>query len=190
MVDYNVRLAMHAMDLDDEGHDGSGNHSTAVQGAGFATDTYLTGSSIALLTTPPRVGTLYRCTFDVSKTAAGTATPVIIVRFGTAGTTADTARLTFTFPAQTADADIGVFTVWALFRTIGASGVVQGRASLVHTGGATGLLGLSVNPGPTLQVTSGSFSTTVANSIIGMSVNGGASAAWTVELVEAVLQNL
>lgn len=166
------------------------NASVAVQGAGFATDTYLVGSSIALLALVPRIRTLYQCTFDVSKSAAGTATPIIIVRFGTLGTTGDAARLTFTFPAATAIADVGTFTVWALFRSIGAAGVLQGRANLVHKGTATGLTGLSIEPGPTVQVTSAGFDTAVANSIIGLSVNGGTSAAWTVQLVEAMVTNL
>lgn len=168
------------------------NQSVAAQGAGFASDTYLTGSSIALLSAVPRVGTLYQCTFDVSKTAAGTAAPVIILRVGTLGTTGDAARLTFTFPAQTAIADVGTFTIWALFRTVGAgtAAVLQGRANLIHKGTATGLTGLSIEPGPTLQVTSAGFDSTVANSILGLSVNGGASAAWTVQLAEAMVTNI
>ena len=182
---YTDRLAAHAMDLNPAGHEG-GAYSTASQ-AGFSSDTYLTGSALAF-DIAPVVGTLYRCTFDVAKTGAGTAAPVIIVRFGTAGTTSDSARLTFTFPAQTADADVGTFDNRALFRTIGGSGVLQGRASLTHTGGATGLLGLSVNPGPTLQVTSSGFDTAVAASIIGLSVNGGTSASWTAQLVEATVR--
>lgn len=165
-------------------------YSVVAQGAGFATDTYLAGSAIPFLATSPRVGTQYQVTFDVSKTGAGTATPILIVRVGTLGTVVDAARLTFTFPAATAAADVGTFTVWAIFRTIGATGVMQGRANLIHDGGATGLTGLSVRPGPTLQVTSGAFDTTVANSIIGVSVNGGLNAAWTVQLVEAQALNL
>lgn len=164
--------------------------SIAAQGPGFAADTYLVGSSIPLLTLVPRVRTLYQCTFDVSKTAAGVAAPVIILRVGVAGSTADAAILTFTFPAQTAIADVGTFTVWALFRSIGAAGVLQGRANLIHKGTATGLTGLSIEPGPTVQATSAGFNTALASAIVGLSVNGGASAAWTVQLVEASLANI
>jgi hypothetical protein len=163
------------------------NRSTAAQGPGFATDTYLTGSSISIPPGVLKIGAMYRCTFDVSKTAAGTATPIVIVRFGTNGTTADTARLTFTFTAGTAAADVGMFDIYALFRTVGASGVMQGRARITHNLSITGIVNLV---SPTLQVTSGAFDTTVANSIIGCSVNGGASAAWTVQLVEAELANI
>ncbi len=163
------------------------NQSTAAQGAGFATDTYLTGSSIAIPSGGLKVGTRYHLIFDVSKTAAGTATPVITVRFGTNGSTADTARLTFTFLAQTAAADIGTFEVWITFRAVGASGVMQGTAQARHRLSTTGLQN---QPGTTLQVTSGAFDTSVANSIIGVSVNGGTSASWTVQLVQAELDNL
>lgn len=166
------------------------NASVAAQGAGFAADTYLIGSSIALLSAVPRVRTLYQCTFDVAKTAAGTVAPVLILRFGTLGTTGDAAILTFTFPAQTAIADVGLFTVWALFRSVGAAGVLQGRAALTHKGTATGLTGLSIEPGPVVQVTSAGFNTALANAIMGLSVNGGTSAAWTVQLVEALVTNL
>jgi hypothetical protein len=168
------------------------NASVAAQGPGFAADTYLAGSNVALGNRVPKVRTLYQCTFDVSKTAAGTVAPVIILRIGTLGTTADAARVTFTFPAQTAAADVGTFSIWALFRTVGAgtAAVVQGRAHLVHKGTATGLTGLSIEPGPTVQAVSAGFDSAVASSIIGLSVNGGTSAAWTVQLVEAKVENI
>jgi len=163
------------------------NRSVAAQGAGFASDTYLIGSSIAIPASVLRVGALYRLTFDVSKSAAGVATPVIIVRFGTLGTTGDAARLTFTFAAQTAVADLGMFDLYAMFRTVGAAAVLQGRASLRH---GLSITGLGVQVSQVLQVTSGAFDSSVANSIIGVSVNGGASAAWTVQLVESELANI
>ena len=153
------------------------------QGAGFSTDTYLVGSNISIPSGYPRVGTLYHATFDVSKTGAGTATPVIVLRIGTLGTTADAAICTFTFSAGTANADLGIFEVWGLFRTVGATttAVVQGRAEARH--GLSATTGLISLVSQTLQVTSSGFDSTVANSIMGLSVNGGASAAWTVQLV-------
>src|SRR5438067_7492084 len=60
-----------------------------------AADTYLTGSAI---TVPPqlvRVGSRLRWQFAMSKTGAGTATPIWSVRIGTAGTVSETARLSF-----------------------------------------------------------------------------------------------
>lgn len=163
------------------------NQSVAAQGAGFATDTYLTGSVITIPASSLKIGSRYHLIFDVSKTGAGVATPIIYVRFGTNGSTADTARLTFTFLAQTAVADIGTFEIWATFRVVGASAVLQGSAQARHRLQITGLQNLVCT---TLQVTSGSFDSTVANSKIGVSVNGGTSAAWTVQLVQTELENL
>ena len=164
------------------------NQSVAQQ-AGFATDTYLTGSSIAIPSGSLKAGTRYHLIFDVSKTGAGTVTPIIYIRFGTGGTTGDTARLTFTFLAQTAVVDIGTFEVWVTFRTVGSgtSAVLQGTAQCNHRVASGGLQNVIST---TLQVTSGGFDSTVANSKIGVSVNGGTSASWTVQLVQAELENL
>ena len=163
------------------------NNSTGSQGAGFATDTYVTGSSITIPAQGVKVGSKFRCSFDVSKTAAGTATPIITLRFGTNGSTADTAICAFTFGAGTAAADVGTFEVWGVFRTVGSgtSAVVQGRCMLTNLA-STGLA--STVKG--VQTTSSGFNSTTAGSIIGVSVNGGASAAWTVQMVEAELSNV
>lgn len=152
---------------------------------GFAADTYLAGSYLLFPSGGPTVGMLYEMTFDVVKTAAGTATPIITVRVGTGGSTADTARLTFTFGAGTAAIDKGEFKVHALFRTVGSgtAAVLQGRSRLVSDLTTTGLS----NAVKALQVTSAGFDSTTANSGIGVSYNGGASAAHTVQLVECSL---
>jgi hypothetical protein len=163
------------------------NQSVSAQGAGFAAETYLVGSSILIPAGLPIVGTKYRCRFDVSKTGAGTATPIIRLYIGPNGSTADTVRLTFTFSAGTANADVGTFEVTAVFRTVGSgtSAVLQGRAECRHgLSATTGLVNLVA---PVLQVTSGGFDSTPASGIIGLSVNGGTSAVWTVQLVEAEL---
>lgn len=164
------------------------NQSVSLQ-TGFATETYLTGSSIAIPNSSLQSGARFRLIFDVSKTAAGLATPIIRIKIGTAGTTADATILTFTFLAQTAVADIGTFEFWVTFRTVGSgtSAVIQGTAQARHRLSATGLQNL---PSPTLQVTSGGFDSTVSNLIIGASVNAGASAAWTVQMVQSELNNL
>jgi len=160
------------------------NQSVAQQ-QGFATDTYLAGSSIA--TARVKVGTRYHLIFDAAKTAAGTATPIITVRYGTAGAIGDTARATLTFLAGTAAADDATFDVWITFRVVGASAVIQAVSQCRHRLSVTGF---QVQPGTTVRATSGTFDSGVANSIIGVSVNGGASASWTVQLVQAELENL
>lgn len=162
------------------------NQSVAVQ-TGFAADTYLTGSQIGIPSGLPRVATLYRCQFDIVKTAAGVAAAVLTLRIGTAGTTADAARNVFTFAAQTAAVDAGTLDVVALFRTVGsgASAVLQGTAQIRHNNAATGLTTVNAD---TQIVTSAGFDSTVAGSIIGLSVNGGAAAAWTIQLVNSELR--
>lgn len=161
------------------------NESTANQGAGFSSDTYLTGSNITIPGGLPVVGTVYRLWVDVAKTNVGTGAPTFTVRVGTAGTTADTARVTFTFGGGTAAADVGVMEAICVFRTVGSgtSAVLEGSARFVTNLATTGLS----NAVKALQVTSGGFDSTVANSIIGCSYSGGASASHTVQQVRAEL---
>jgi len=163
------------------------NYSSAAQGPAFAADTYIDGSRILLPQGAVRAGSVYHLIFDITKTAAGIATPILTVRFGTAGAVGDTARLTFTWTAGTAAADVGTFEVWVTFRAIGASGVMVGVAQIRHNLSVTGLVNLV---SPTLAVVSGAFDTGVAGSYIGASVNGGASAAWTIQRVSAELESL
>lgn len=165
------------------------NASVSTPGSTFATDTYLVGSSIPLPVSQLQAKTMYRLRFNLTKTAAGVAAPVITIRVGTAGSTADTARLTLTMPAQTAVIDSGRVEVLVTFRTVGSgtSAVLVGNALLLHGLAATGL---SVANTGVATAVSGGFDSTVANNIIGASVNGGASAAWTVDLVQAELFNV
>lgn len=163
------------------------NASVGAQGAGFSSDTYLTGSNISIPSGQPVAKTIYRCTFDVVKTGAGTVTPIVTIRIGTAGTTADTARCTLTFNAGTANADTGEFTVTAVFRSVGSgtAAVLAARAALVK--GATATTGLVNLVGQTVTSVSSGFDSTVANSIIGCSFNGGTSFSGTVQVVESEL---
>ena len=166
------------------------NASVAAQGPGFATDTYVTGSSIAIPAGRLQAKSMYRCIINVVRTnASGTAAPAINIRFGTNGTTADTSRGTLTWSAQTGVADEGIFEVWSTFRTVGSgtSAVLQSLGRLTHRLSVTGL-GTGVSE-PEIA-TSGGFDSTVASSIIGLSLNGGTSATWTVSLVQAELFNL
>lgn len=164
------------------------NLSVANQGAGFAADTYLTGSDIALPVPLLQAKTFYRCVFNVSKTGAGLATPIITVRIGTAGTTADASRAALTFAAQTGVVDEGMFEIWAVFKTVGSgtSATIGATGKLSHrlsiTGLSTDVTGVKNNTGA-------GFDSTTANTKIGLSVNGGTSAAWTVNSVVAELRN-
>jgi hypothetical protein len=127
--------------------------------------------------------------FDMVKTGAGTATPIAIVRFGTAGTVADTARLTFTFTAGSAAVDTGIFELWAHWRTVGTSSVMVGVMSLNHALAATGLTTGGTGGQFQVSVVSSAFDSTVANSFIGVSFNGGAAFDGTCSLVEAEMRN-
>jgi parallel beta-helix repeat protein len=164
------------------------NQSTAAQGPAFSATTYVTGSSIAVPSGSLKIGSRYRCLIDLSKTAVGTAAIVITVRYGTAATTGgSTAIATLTFPAQTAAADDGTLIIDVTFRAVGASAVIQAKGTLTHDLAATGL---SVSNAPTKRATSGAFDSAVASSIIGIAMNAGASANVTVDLVQAILENL
>lgn len=160
------------------------NFSAATQSP-FATDTYLAGSFKAFPSAPV-AGSTYRLTFDVTKTAAGIVAPVINVRIGTAGTIADTARCTFTFGAGTAAVDTGIFVIDVVFGTVGSgtSAVLVGLARLINNLTTTGLS----NSVKVAKATSAGFDSTVASLGIGVSYNGGASAAHTVTLVKTELQ--
>jgi hypothetical protein len=173
------------------GYDDLHNASVQVQ-TGFATDTYLVNSSISIPNSSLKAKSKYRLRFSVTKTNAGTAALVITVRFGTNGSTADTARLTFTAPTnQTAAVDTATFDLVVVFRTVGSgtSAVISG--SLLGNKNTTNQNSGHWN-GPTLalQAVSGGFDSTVSNSIIGVSYNGGTSYVGTCEIVEATLENL
>src|SRR5687767_11489060 len=58
----------------------SNNSSIASQGAGFATDTYVTGSDLIIPSFGLQARTMFRWVLSASKTAAGTATPVYSIR--------------------------------------------------------------------------------------------------------------
>jgi hypothetical protein len=160
------------------------NNSTAQQ-TGFAADTYLAGSNILFPNTGVRVGTRMRWIFDMTKTAAGIAAPVCTVRFGTAGTTADTAIHTLTFAAGTAAADTGRFVIELVWRSVGASGVSEALASLISNQAAAGLSGTT----RAVVSTSAAYNTALANGQMGVSFNGGTSFAGTNQLVAVELAN-
>ncbi len=161
--------------------------SVATVSAGYAADTYLPGSAVPV---PPggfTNGMRYVCTFDMVKTAAGSATPAIVVRIGTTGTTADAAILTFTFLAGTAAADTGTFVVSAHFRQAGAAAVLAGTCECRHALAATGLVSTGASGQAQIAVVSSAFDATTPG-FIGVSFNGGASFSGTNTIVEAELK--
>lgn len=162
--------------------------SIASQGAGFATDTYVTGSSLVIPSFSLQVRTAFFWQISASKTGAGTAQPIYVIRIGANQTTADAAILTLTGPLQTAIADIGTLCIMATVRSIGGAGVLQGTAWWVHRGTAanttTSGTGFANDTTGHIEGTSAGFNTVTNGQFIGLSINGGGSAAWTITQVQ------
>lgn len=162
----------------------SKNFSTASQGAGFAADTYVTNSGLLIPSFGLIAGMYVRWVITGSKTAAGVAQAVYTIRVGSGQATTDTSLLALTAGAQTAAADNGTLVVTAVFRSVGAgsAAVIAGGASWAKTQAGTAGLGGSLD-----GVSSGFDSTAKAGQFLGLSINGGASAAWTLTSVAAEL---
>jgi hypothetical protein len=157
--------------------------SVANQSPSAATDTYLTDSGIAIPQTRLQARTRVRWQLIVSKTAAGTATPIFTIRHGTAKTTADAARCVCTCGAQSAVANADcLIEVLATFRSVGS-----GSAAVLRGDVGQGVAGFHTIGG---GATSSGFDSTVANTFLGLSVNTGTSGAWTFTQVLVDLLNV
>lgn len=169
---------------DDAGHHYgllSRNFMTAASQAPTAnTDTYVTSSGLLIPSFGMQTGQMYRWVIHVAKTAAGTAAAVLTVRIGSAQTTADTSRLALTqTTAQAAVADAGQMIVTVVPTVVSASGIIAGAFGF--TTGAAGLKSGAAAQSSTFDNTS------LGGSYIGLSINTGASAAWTFTSVHAEL---
>jgi hypothetical protein len=155
------------------GHQHVPTFSTAAQVVAANTVTYITGSGILIPAGGIVQGQEFRWQIGVTKTAAGTATPIWTPRIGANQTTADGTVLTITSTAQVATASGTLIIITMLIRTASATGVVVGS---INTGAAS--FGIGGN------VVSGAFDTTgKAGQRFGICVNTGASAAWTINSV-------
>jgi hypothetical protein len=164
------------------------NHSVTSQAPTAATRTYITGSQIALPAAGAlQIGSKFRWRFNMTKTAAGTATSTFDVAFGTAGTTSDTAQVSFTKPAGTAAADEGFVEIECIVRgPLSASGVVSGEFSLIHNLSATGHAQI---PCVVVNTVSSGFDVTAAT-YVGLCITTGASDAITIQQVNAEAWNV
>jgi hypothetical protein len=163
-----------------------GNSNTAAITANAA-DTYLTGSNITV-GGRLKAASVFRWRVSMTKTAAGTAAPVWSVRYGTNGSTADTARNTFTGTAQTAATDTGWVDLECNVRTYSATGVVQCTLAMQHVNTTTGLMNIAQIR--IFSSTSAAFDLTGGTLIVGLSVNPGASGVWTITQVTGEAWNL
>lgn len=167
------------------------NFSTASQAPAAATRTYITGSNISVPTNKLQVGTMFRWKFNMTKTAAGVAASTIAVAVGTAGSTADTDRVSFTKPAGTAVVDEGWVDVIVTVRSIGAAGVMVGEFVMVHNAFSAGLpVGHATIPSVVVNTISAGFDMTVANLIVGLTITTGAADAITIQMIQAEAINL
>lgn len=163
---------------------GDQNAAITAQIAAHSADTYYKG--LQLPSFSMQAGMCFEWLFPVTKTA-GTAGPIYTIRIGSNQSTADTARLTITGPAQTAVVDTGFVRVLVTCRNVGAAGVLQGMVWLQHNLAATGLAntpaGFSL-----VQGTSAAFdNSALQGQYVGLSVNPGTSGAWVVEQCSARL---
>lgn len=163
------------------------NYSVAQQAPVAATLTYLTGSALAIPQgTYLRPGSRFKWLFNMAKTAAGTALSTFSIVFGTLGTTADTARVSFTKPAGTAAADEGWVEISATVRVLSDTvGVVVGTFTLGHNLAATGHAQI---PFVAVTTISANFDNKVDGLIVGLVVTSGAADALTIEQMQAELQ--
>ncbi len=160
------------------------NRSVAQQAPAATVRTYLTGSSLAVPAGGLKVGAILRWKFNIAKTAAGTATSTLDIAVGTAGTTADTARVSFTKPAGTAAADEGLVEVQAVVRSVSATGVIAGTFTLGHNLAATGHAQI---PFVAVTTISSGFDNSAEGLKIGLCLTTGASDAITIENLVAEL---
>jgi hypothetical protein len=163
------------------------NWSVAAQSPTAASRTYITGSAIAIPAVKLRIGTKFRWTLNLTKTAAGVATSTFDIAFGTTGTTSDTARVSFTKPAGSAVADEGWITIDAIVRgPLSASGIVSGHFNMTHNLAATGHM---VIPICDVQTISSAFDVTTPT-YVGLCITSGASDAVTIQQCFADASNL
>lgn len=163
------------------------NFSTVAQVIATAARDFVDGSQLAVPVSGLKVGSKIKFVLDLTKTAAGTASAVFDISFGTAGTSADTARVSFTKIAGTAAIDVARVVIEAIVRSVSSTGVVVGQFNLTHNLLATGFSTLPC--GNVVTVSSG-FDNDGQELFIGLNITSGASDVWTVEKVEASLSGV
>lgn len=164
------------------------NWSTGTQDANAA-DTYLIGSQLPIpIDLRLQIGTTFHWTMAITKTAAGVATPIWRIRFGTAGAIGDAAAQTFTqVAAQTAAVDAAVVDIEAVVHSLGAGGRGSAWIRMNHVLAATGFSTLTTN----VQTASNSqFDSTIDGAIAGLSVDPGAAGVWTINCISAEVRNI
>lgn len=157
------------------------NFSTALQTPAATVRTYIIGSTVQYPAAGRiKIGTVYRWRWNMTKTGAGSASSTIDIAFGTAGTTGDTAQVSFTKPAGTGAADEAFCEIEAVVRgPLSASGIVAGEFTLIHNLAATGHAQI---PCVVVNTVSSGFDVTLPT-FVGLCITTGASDAITIQQV-------
>lgn len=162
------------------------NFSVVSQNIADTTRVQIAGSKLVIPASGLKVGAMIRFVFDVTKTAAGTASAVFDIAFGDDGLVADTARVSFTKSLGTGAIDEGRFVIEAVVRSVKALGVVVGTMTMTHR---LAITGLSVLPVQETTVSSG-FDNTGQELIITLNATLGASDDYTIQMVKASLSGV
>ena len=163
------------------------NFSVVAQVIATAARDFVDGSQLLVPASGLKVGAKIRFVLDLTKTGAGSASGVFDIAFGTAGTVADTARVSFTAIAGTAAADVARVVIEAVVRSVSATGVVVGQFTRTHNLAATGFSTLPVDNVVTI---SAGFDNDGQELFIGLNITTGAGEIWTVQKVEASLSGV
>ncbi len=164
------------------------NFSTQSQVIGTTSRTYLIGSMVTVPYPGLNIGSRIRWTFDMTKTAAGITNSTFDIAFGTTGSTADTARLSFLKTYGTANVDDAFVIIECLIRgPLTSSGVAVGNFTFMHTSNITGH---SLNPCICANTYS-TFDITYANcNRIGLCLTTGLNDNITFQVVATEIWNL
>lgn len=164
------------------------NFSSTSQAPATATRVYIAGSALSVPSGKLQIGTHFFWRFNLTKTGAGIATSTLDIAVGTAGTTADTARVSFTKPAGTGVIDEGIIEIGAVCRgPLSASGVFSGEMYMTHNLATTGHMAQQCFVANTI---SGAFDVTVASLIIGLCITSGAADVVTIQQIQSYAWNM
>lgn len=156
---------------------GVSNQSVANQVINAATTALLTGSLLPIPLTRLRIGTIFRFSLSVSKTAAGTAANIFHVRIGTLGTVSDPIILTFTLPVGTAAIDLANIEILVTVQgPLTSLCILRGRLNLSHD---LAITGFSTKANVVLTALSSGFNMAVDNLFVSVSCTTAASTVLT-----------
>lgn len=158
-------------------NNGLGTPASATTALTAATEVLQGGTLFQLPTSYLAVGQRYRWHIGIEKTAAGTATWVAKVKFGTNGTTADAAIATWTSGTNTAAIDQCTLDIECRITALGSGTSATAACTAFYVNTLTNATGLGrIDPVPT--PTAG-FDSTAATPYMHVDITAGASAVMT-----------